>query len=249
MELDKYFDRHTFYVSLKGATKEELVSFANRVIAAVQPHVGTGFNKAYRINYVLNKENKSVGLAYIYFASVEVYNMLNGKNPDGSERVEVTYLPTKPLTMEDYSADMSWAEAMEEEEKNIVRKQLPPLIQVDSSPAVIEPAFVLPPARMYAHNVLKCANLPPWLDKAWVKNVFSFYCSDTTKGKKKGKDGAKECYPIVTIVEKPDRISFVEFDGSTRDAQFALLMCKRMDVEVGRNRGTLYWQYSITYDK
>lgn len=239
MESSKYYDKHTVYVSLKGPSKEELLEFMEDFIKQAKSLIPK-LNTEYRLNYVLNKENKPIGLAYIFFASKELYHLMDGKNPDGSDRVEITVLPEN---LEEPQELQSWADACD----NTVKKELPPLIHNEMDDVLFARAYVEPLGRQYAHHILKCVGLPVWVDERTLKRIFQFYCSDCTKYKSRGK--GRDYYPIIKIVEAPERICFVEFDSATHDAQFALLMVKRLDLDCEKGKATLYFCHSIHYDK
>lgn len=93
-----------------------------------------------RVNLIVNKDGEYYGFGYIHVARKEVYWMLLGKNPDGSDRV-LEYLDpnwqppqAKPANEEtEKYANMRWYEIVEEEDKNVhpkIKKVLPPLMVV-----------------------------------------------------------------------------------------------------------------------
>ncbi len=96
-----------------------------------------------RVNLIVNKSGNYYGFGYIHVSKENVYWMLLGKNPDGSDRVleypDPNWTPPSPkeaLTeeeeMERYSG-MKWYEIAEEEDKYVqpvIREILPPLMEV-----------------------------------------------------------------------------------------------------------------------
>ena len=95
-----------------------------------------------KVNLIVNKNGDYYGFGYIHVSMENVYWMLLGKNPDGTERV-LEYLDPnwtapspKKLTeeeeLEKYS-NMKWYEIAEEEDKYVhptIREVLPPLIEI-----------------------------------------------------------------------------------------------------------------------
>ena len=99
----------------------------------------------FKINLLVNKEGEYLGFGYIRISLPEVYWMLLGRNPDGSERFEEIpdpdWTPPLPDKKENLSIDeileketkKTWAELAEEEESHIqpiIKKPLPPLIAI-----------------------------------------------------------------------------------------------------------------------
>ena len=94
-------------------------------------------------NVIVDKNGNYFGFGYIHVSKKEVYWMLLGKNPDGTERVreypDPNWTPPEPkpdLTDDEQSEKysfMKWHEIAEEEEQYIqptIKEQLEPLIKV-----------------------------------------------------------------------------------------------------------------------
>lgn len=100
-------------------------------------------NKNVRVNLIVNKNGEYYGFGYIRVASEEVYWMLLGRNPDGSERIreypDPNWSPPDPkptISLEEEQekfSQMNWYEIIKEEDKYvqpIIRESLPPLMTV-----------------------------------------------------------------------------------------------------------------------
>ncbi len=82
-----------------------------------------------KINLIVNKYGEYFGFGYIWLSNPEVYHMLLGKNPDGSDRIKeyldpnwIPPFPAPKMTEEERShmfKTMSWFEITIEEEKYI----------------------------------------------------------------------------------------------------------------------------------
>lgn len=76
-------------------------------------------------------------------------------------------------------------------------------------------------------NILKCTNVPPWITERDLKSYFAPYASDSSSLQERYIKGRRfeETYPFVNMNNQ--RVAFIIFDSSTRDAQFALHMMKK----------------------
>ena len=93
-----------------------------------------------RVNLIVNKLGEFFGFGYIFVSNTEVYWMLLGKNPDGSERViqylDPNWVPQPTLTEEQEAAKyqgMAWNEIVDEENKyacQVIKKVLDPLMPI-----------------------------------------------------------------------------------------------------------------------
>ena len=96
-----------------------------------------------RVNLIVNKNGDYYGFGYIHVSKEEVYWMLLGKNPDGTDRVleylDPEWLPPLPkpkLTEEEEQerySNMKWYEIAEEEDKYVhpvIKQVLKPLMTV-----------------------------------------------------------------------------------------------------------------------
>lgn len=108
------------------------------------------------------------------------------------------------------------------------------------------PAFVTDVEDNQCHNVLCTRKVPAWVTEKKLKTIFANYTTDTvTKQKRRvGGQVIVDTYPFVTI--NAERNAFITFDPKTRDAQFALLMTKKLDLqEEGGKVATLIFTHSF----
>lgn len=107
------------------------------------------------------------------------------------------------------------------------------------------PAFVTDIDDNLCANVLCTRKVPAWVTEEKLKSTFMKYASDaTTKQKRRvGGQTITDTYPFVSINQ--DRNAFITFDPKTHDAQFALLMTKKLDLQgEGGKATTLIFTHS-----
>jgi hypothetical protein len=95
----------------------------------------------------------------------------------------------------------------------------------------VDRAMVTSVDSKFMPNILKCKDVPDWITKDDLKIQFSPYASYSTTPRERYIKGRRveETYPFVNI--NSDRVAFVIFDPSTRDAQFALHMMKKTTIK------------------
>lgn len=277
--MSRTYDNHTLYVNSGVATKAQLTTAFHRALKDVSKTLNRPVTTAFKVNVVIVHGNY-VGYSYVRVQNPEVYNMLIGKNPDGTERVE--YIddpnwqpPAKASVIEDEidfetfmsapTNNKSWAELMDEEEEMKpakIRQLLPPLMKLPSyqydqeqikhvtklleeqhhglsETKVTVPthghfevsrAYVSPVDDRFAPNILCSRNIPAWITENDLKVAFSPYASDITTKHRRKVNGRfiSEAYPYVTI--NNGRVAFVTFDPVGHDAQFALLMTRKLEL-------------------
>lgn len=106
------------------------------------------------------------------------------------------------------------------------------------------PAFVTDLEDNLCANVLCTRKVPAWVTEKKLKAIFTNYTTDaTTKQKRRvGGQTITDTYPFVTI--NADRNAFITFDPVTHDAQFALLMTKKLDLQDDGKFATLIFTHS-----
>lgn len=201
----RYYDTHTICVKSGNATEKTVISHFRASLKYVQQELKIKIPCKFKVNTIINKAGKYIGVSYIYINNSEVYHMLCGRNPDGTERKEYfTYEKGE-------SQSDSWADMAEDEE--VVPVYLPSLMMISNYET--EPAFVMDVPEIFRANVLCSRDIPDVLSKEDIRlAVIQFTESDKT-------------YPHVEISRN---IAFITFDPKTRSAQFALLMIKRLKV-------------------
>lgn len=108
---EKYLsDNHTLHLTCDGATSTQIYAAMSTAIKNYQATSGRSLDCRYRVNIIASKEGRNMGFAFVFVSNPEVYYMLLGQNPDGSDRVEYIEDPNwdKP-TGQDIVNDAGWA--------------------------------------------------------------------------------------------------------------------------------------------
>ena len=139
----KYYDTHTLSINSAVATNEQLVASVNSSFKAYCTKYKKSLDCTYQINWVTDKFGKPLGFGYLWLSNPEVYYMLLGQNPDGTERMEYQkdpkwQAPEKPLDdalAEVQHTSTSWADWADDDDAieqqyicPTIKKQLPPLM-------------------------------------------------------------------------------------------------------------------------
>src|SRR3989304_8449605 len=90
MSSGNYYDNHTLYVKCDSASKEQITTAFHEALENYQNATGAVVECRFRVNLISNREGKLYGVAFVFITNSDVYHMLLGKNPDGSDRV--TYI-------------------------------------------------------------------------------------------------------------------------------------------------------------
>ena len=145
-------------------------------------------------------------------------------------------MPLSPIEYEKDQRDQARQLMIEEaKRKNRWTEDLvivvPNMIQLIPGPAVVSSV-----ESKYCHNVLCCLDIPTWITEKDLKNIFVPYVSTGSKKehrelrvRKVNGETREEEYPWITL-NKARHMAFVTFDPLTHDAQFALLMNRKVDV-------------------
>jgi hypothetical protein len=134
----QFTNNNTIYLDSGVATEDQLRDVIDKSLLRVEAKMNKKFPGMKKINVVM-RNNKPVGYTYVWFTNSDIYFMLLGKNPDGSERVEYIDDPTwtkpdEPFENVSFSPSKNWADLCEEEERYIcpkIKKQLAPLMTLD----------------------------------------------------------------------------------------------------------------------
>src|SRR5213080_4719336 len=127
----KYYDQHTLYIESGAITEKKLDQILKDAFGKLKRNSELKKNKI-GINYVMkivtNKNGDLLGRAYLWVEDPQLYYILNGLNPNGSERIERR---PNPNWNEDESyqipSGVKWGDIVEEEPEIIITK--PSLIQ------------------------------------------------------------------------------------------------------------------------
>jgi len=246
-----YYDEHTFYFEAGPVTNEQFMKAMETAIRAAASAISRKIPCEVRSNIIFNKEGKATGVGYARVSNPEVYRMLMGRNPDNSERIQYIDTPCKEevdVPIETFTLTSSWADAMDgetEELKDRPSIKLEPLMKLPPIPLTKEQmgdnnrdtftiqlkrAYVTDAEEGFRHNVLYCSSAPLWVTDDVVRDALFPY--STSK---------KKSFPIVKVLKRNNLNSFfITFDPLTRDAQFAIHMCKKLVVTKMNNSHTLY---------
>jgi hypothetical protein len=140
----KFYDLHTLYVDCGAISKKNLDRILRDAIIPLKTQLNTlgiHLDTFHELKLVVNKEGISLGKAYLWVRDPQLYNILNGKNADGSERIN-TYAdpdwiePASPVDggISDFKIPegTNWGDLVEEEEElqaPIITVKLPSLVQ------------------------------------------------------------------------------------------------------------------------
>jgi len=211
-----------------------------------------------KVNLIVNKNGEYYGFGYVRVSNEEVYWMLLGRNPDGTERV-IEYPdpnwspPAKTEILEENVTEMSWFEIAQEEDKYIH-----PVIKEDLGPLMVIPGYKYD-VTQYKH--LQEMAIVDGKDPSKVPTMgyFEFsraYTRDLEPGKISNVLCAKQIpdwipavafknifrsystsnnieYPTISITDnkKDGRMIFITFDPFTKDAMFSLLMTRKVRIK------------------
>lgn len=146
----QYTNQHMIHIDSSVATESQIRAVIEKAIKEVQKNHYKDFRTLFRVNVVSNRAGKLFGYSYVWFTNPEAYNLILGRNLDGTERAEYYddpnwTPPEKPLqdAMDESFANMkgnrSWVELTEEEERiqalyscPQIKRVLPHLMPLDS---------------------------------------------------------------------------------------------------------------------
>ena len=219
------------------------------------------------INVVENKEGEKLGLSYFWVKNKIVYNILLGKNIDGSDRIERIDDPNWKEPERDYFETMREAEEsgewgligmVEDQYKpNKINKQLPPLYtpvilkyskeQRDKSnedEKLLEffPMTVKIDADNPKRNSIYSTCIPKWVSEDMLYSFFKRFCKNTNHKNKK--------YPIVDIKEDKNKkwtkeeTSIVKISFSSEEkniAGFIMKLARKVVIKDSKGRSHFFF--------
>lgn len=213
------YDEHTLYVRCGSATKNEIVAAIIESCKVYNAKHGARIECNVKVNLL-----PTYGFAFVYVTNPMVYNMLLGRNPDGTEQTfsESSEDDTPITDWSGFPKIGNWADFVEEEEaRQREADKIKPLMTLPEKANnwEIYPAKAVRVGKDYIPNVLKSVRfpVPEWLTEADIKKQFVCFSS------------SKDTYPIVTFNKK--REVLITFDPKTNDAYFALHMLKKMSIQ------------------
>ena len=144
LHVTKYYNNHLLHVTSGVAYQSQVVDVIKMAIADINKILPQPINCDFKVNLVTDRNNTYFGYGYAWVSSIEIYNVLLGKNSDGSERIDYVDDPNwkSPATaLEDalntLDDSLSWGEYMDKEDEikalytaPQIKTTLPPLIQL-----------------------------------------------------------------------------------------------------------------------
>lgn len=167
--MSKLYDEHTLFIKCDCASSEQINAAFNEMLTKYRNEHKTKIECRWRVNVVVNKENKHFGIAFVFVTNPAVYHMLLGKNPDGSDRV--IYIddpswtaPSEGAVVNDagwasiaepvFTSEMSWAEISElEGEYNDALSAVNQKYVCPKIPVELEPLIKLPPFKLTSEQI------------------------------------------------------------------------------------------------
>jgi hypothetical protein len=132
----RHMNNHNVYVVAGEATEQQLIESTKifkKQLCEMFPD--KGYEKCEIIvNLVTDKDGNSFRHAYVWVSDVEVYYIMTGHNPDGTERFIIKDEDTKEEPEEINFDDMDWSDMMSEEIKKEskvkIKEELPPILSL-----------------------------------------------------------------------------------------------------------------------
>jgi len=91
---DYLYDKNTLFIKCDCATVAQIHRAFDEAINEYQTTHNVDLACRFKVNRVENREGIPFGLAFVFVTNPQVYYMLIGKNPDGSDRIEYRDDPT-----------------------------------------------------------------------------------------------------------------------------------------------------------
>lgn len=229
---DSAFDNHTVFVTNIGPTNAEQLSKAfreyfDKASKKLGIRGGAKYWGDWKINIVRNREEKPIGVAYVFFMKPEAYYVILDRNTDGSERtMEVDNPDYKESDDEmdfdtnmDFSSmsfsEMSWGDMCSAKVSKTINVKIeepiadfPEIKLTKEQMKSYDGEYVqmnvrrckaVVPDCTYDKYTLMCAKAPVWINKAKIEELFRPYVTC-----KRDLDNG---YPKVTIVKGNNKIS------------------------------------------
>lgn len=268
----RYISTNLLHVITGVATQIQFDDAISGAISKVSKMPGLDLKTTYHAVLVTDRNGGTFGYGHIWFDDTRIYNMMLGKNPDGSPRTEWIEDPDwKPKPLDFNVKGMSWADIEDLDECPKIRKDLPPLMKLDDYPYSPEqvdllmkhPEFEVAPGKwtvgrtkvpdidgVYEHNIIYSSNVHPDITAMDIKRFFSRYSLSKRKGTRieRGQQ-IEDTYPIVSM--RYNKVTsktsvMVTFDPSTREAQFALKVTRVSKIKAaGREHVVIFDKFKI----
>ena len=115
----RFYDEHCLYVDSGVASTQQVSECMKKAILQAEKVLKRDTKCRFKINLLVNREGEYFGYGYVWVSSTEIYWMLLGRNPDGTERIEEYpdpdwILPTKKEPKKD--EEKNWIDIVEDED-------------------------------------------------------------------------------------------------------------------------------------
>ena len=126
------YNEHTIYVESGSAYPSNITEILEDVFDQCDNHLGEPVCRKYKMNYVIDNTGKHIGVTYIDFDDFRVYNMIVGKNPDGSKRVRIIEDTNHKARLGDITPGTNWGDIADLSMPHVREETLEPLIRLKS---------------------------------------------------------------------------------------------------------------------
>ena len=86
----KYYNNHLLHVTTGVAYQGQVAATIRKAITDINKVLDQPLKCDCRVNLVTDRNGTHFGYGYAWVSNTEVYHILLGKNPDGSERIDYT---------------------------------------------------------------------------------------------------------------------------------------------------------------
>ena len=268
---DHYYNTHTLYI-ITHASNDGVVEAVRRIIISSTKKLDDEISSENSIkpaslqseivsNIVFDLSGNHLGFGYLWVSNPNLYHILLGKNPDGSDRYQ--YKSPHEFTTSWFHPNgdkKSWCDISDEEEEWLEKTKValpplfpPPSIQISKArqkeiqsrykdPIEVpnkceiqfQKAWTTRLDNRYTPNVLCARGIPPSVGISYFSKLVSPLCSSVN-----------EFYPKIHVWEGS---VVIIFDPKTKDAQFVLLMIKKHNIKVGKNTHVVYFGHPLRRD-
>lgn len=238
----KYYDKHTLYTDAGAIPKDKIERIFGDAVNRCAQNLklqGIKIDPTHKVNLVTNKDNQSLGYAYIWVNDEKLYNICNGLNPDGSARIKTIPDPnwrprvaspsTVPSTSQRSATPNSyvipsgtdWAALNEDEEEEPTEAPLidvkeAPLIQYDeytySSQELVESSRIIKYSLNKKAGLLFNENIAFEETKS-ANDKWESYTSMQNLYKNQGYTDVQIFTTVITILDDPENegMTFLDF--------------------------------------
>lgn len=191
------------------------------------------------INVVKNNKNIKVGHAHLWTPEEDVYYLLTGHNPDGTERYE--YIDNPEYNEDEENKEdkelndvVEWGELVEKVIEKKIKVKQKPLVKLDF---IVSKSFFDPYKKNVNYeNAIICTKIPIWLDNETILRRFRCYEKDKSVHIEK-KTNKRFSYPIIIRKKNFGKIIFSNLNPKT--ANFVIEMVKKVVFKRGEKEQLL----------